>query len=357
MIMKKICLLTLFFLPLTSCNKGPNGFPNPFPDDKYLSEKIGFNIGEHEKFTRALTNDEINTINDTIASCDLYDSFINKETINSHKRDYTRAFAGEFKQGYNASNVLDDKEITITKYEKENKPETESRRRKITIDTSKSIRDYSYGQIQKNVVTTTYLHEEGTSDKKEEKLGKIYERVKVVQQNKYTTVMQKKEPTYIYDEDEQEVDPSHGDKFYYISQKDFIFKSDIHSGAVREDNKDKAVLVVEKSVPYSGGAKPGFIKFGDEREYAAMENSINVAKLQLIKKSDNPKYDSDWYLVEYFRKYSEIAITSEVIQPNVPISMLANPIVINFSEEICSFSISPVGYSSDNLPTITEVGP
>lgn len=355
MIMKKIILLPIFFLSLISCNKGTNGFPNPFPNDEYLTKRIGFNIGENEKFSRVLTSDEINTIENTIASSDFYDSFINKETIQKHNRDYTRAFAGEFKHGYDASNVLNDEETTVIKYNKNPvDPDKSSRRRRITESSSNSVRDYSYGQIQKNTITTKYLHEEGTSDDKSEELGKIYERIKVVQQNKYTTVSQDKKPVVIYDEgkSQEEIDPAHGDKYYYISQKDYIFKPDIHSGA---DRNDDVILVSEESKPYEphpGSGESGRIKFGDDREYAAMENSINVAKLQLIKKS--ALYD-DWYLVKYFRKYTEIAITSEVIQPNVPISLLTNPIVINFTEEIHSFFIDPVGYSLDNLPTITEV--
>lgn len=356
--MKKIISL-LFVLPIVvSCNHD-SSFVNPFPNDKY--EKIGFKIADDERITRVLTTKENEILDNTISNINFYDTFIMSRTSEIHERNYSLARGGVFSSGYQTSDLLSDK-VTSTKRYFKNEDVKNSHRRLITNETSNIEEHFTYGSINKNETVNTYRHEEGNvygeegeyiDEDPSKSIGKLFDRVETIR-GKVTDVTQEKDSFFEYNpSDEKELIEKPSDSYFVISQKDYIEKADIHSGA--DDNKN-IILISEKQEPYPGETL-GRIKLGDLKEYCALQNSITVSKLTYQsgqEKSEGEEEIKPWYLASYVRKYTETVITSEIIEPNVPIKLLDSPILINFVEEIHRFSVDKNGESTQDLPKIDE---
>ena len=332
--MKKSILFVIALFPLlASCNNNSNGFVNPFPNDPYEHEKIGFNFAPEENIKRTLTTQESNLIASTVANINQVNGCLFKETAKIRIRDYQRAFAGVFGIGYNISNSMIDEDYSSF-YQKE---DTDRYLRNKKVDDVKSTYDYSYGQ---NVSEDSY----------------VTLRVKAKKDNADTYSENKEDGDTVIDVDYDtkigqivEGDPSE-DKPFYVSQEPYIFTPTTTDPIPGANADGEAILVREEHVPYGDS---GEYELPDGRKYRAMNNSIYVSRLQKKVSVVSPSFE--YYCVASVRKYSETVITSDVIQPNIPITFLAAPIVIHYEEEIHSFSTTVDDASTEGALTGIEV--
>ena len=337
---KSILFLFALFPILASCNNNERGFVNPFPNDPYENDKIGFNFAANEIIKRTLTTSENELLDTTITNLPVINSgIIVREEGEIHERDYTRAFAGVFRDGYDASNMMYN-ETFVSFYQK---AETEAnpdplRTRKKTTKHVDSTYDYSYGQNTssadyKSITFLGKIHEEDSITNSEiyDEVSDYDDAVAVVEANyeiigstvappTSAKVIKKKEKS-------EDLLP-----YFYISQSITApMSSDPIPGA---NAKGDVVLVKEEHKPY---AETGEYVLPDGRKYRAINNSLFVT---ILSKATYKIGDEtvDYYLVSSARTYTETVITSNVIQPNVPIDFLKKPIVINYKEEFHHFS-------------------
>ena len=111
--MKKSILVVLGIIPLLfSCNNNSKGFVDPFPNDEYDSKKIGFKVTSDETIERSLTTQESDLLANTVENLSYINStLLHRDEGSIHERDYTRAFAGVFKEGYDTYNMMYDEEF------------------------------------------------------------------------------------------------------------------------------------------------------------------------------------------------------------------------------------------------------
>jgi len=343
--MKKSYLLLLAIIPLLgSCNKD-SGFANPFPNDNY--NKIGFKIDDNvEKITRPLTNVETNLVLKTIEDKDTIDKKIYSMSSTKHTREYTRAFAGEFKSGYNVKNLMKKEEINITKQD-EGTPSGGStklddytlRPRTKTENKSTTTSQYSYGQIEEKVNTNDFIYYKkqdksaakySESDDNSE-LVDVYHRSQKIENDTYKSYDDEVVKTFTPEgEDLRKQQNIEYAKYFNINQSQYITAPDSKSGA---NSAGEIILVTATQTKHKDTetSEEGVFSLKDGRKYQAMDNNLTVTKL-------TTSSDKTWYLASYVRIYSETVITSEVIQPNVQVTKLKNPITISYSEEIAKFS-------------------
>jgi len=349
--MKKPFLLLTAFIPLfASCNKS-GSFPNPFAkEDNYT--RIGFDIADAEKITRPLTTTETNLVRDTIEGKDTYDEKIksNKDAYRE-TRDYTRAFAGEFKQGYNVSNMMKREKFTVNaQSENEEKGTgTYGKRARLRIQNSiETTTQYSYGEIKSNVNQTDYYYyfDDGATSGDN---GEATDRNASDSVNKRSTKANKTTDELIVKKESVSYKDDADKKYLQLHQSDYIFMPDAKCGA---NNKNEIILVAASQVKHVNPKEEdkGFFILSDGRKYQAMDNSLTVTKLSIVKDKSNE--EKDWCLASYVRLYKETVITSEVIQPNVQVKKLASPITISFTEEVNHFS-TDYTEMKDVLPSIT----
>ncbi len=353
--MKKSILFVFTLIPLLSCcGNNDKGFPDPFPGD---TNPIGFNIEDKGKIVRPLTSQESTLINSTIDNAEKnnYYSNIKEETITFKARDYTRAFAGEFAQGYDVSNKKIDGTVTIYRQDPNNPVKDVDPiqyLRKVTESDLTTLYDYSYGRKteRNNISTYNYLA------KKNDAIDKS-----IVEEDIDANFTYYQSFDGGYEENKDPV--SHGqlhnkvdsDVYWYepditISPADSIFNTDEATTVPGVNTYGNPVLIKEIHKPYG---EKGIYKFEDGREYRAAINTLIVTTL-IAEKTTN----DEWYMVNYSRHYTETVITSNVIQPNVPISYLSNPIVIAYSEETHTYSdeLSEAHKTQipDEMPSIEE---
>ncbi|MCQ2796693.1 MAG: hypothetical protein MJ213_05315 [Bacilli bacterium] len=350
--MKKSILLVFTLIPmLASCNSSSNGFPNPFPED---IAPIGFNIQEEGKIVRSLTSQETSLINSTIESSiskNLY-SNIKEESITIKARDYTRAFAGVFAQGYDSSNKKIDETYSIYRQDEKIESELVTRKlRNVTETKSTTLYDFSYGRNTVTEENTVYKYLAIGTDPSENKQIEYNEADSIeLAEIGGCTFMQ------TYDGEGETLGPEGagvltrapigGSEDWYesdvqISQSGFIFNPSTATSLPGVNKDGKPVLIKESHNPYEQqGQKKGIYRLEDGREFQAMNNELIVSTLRLVQPkitNDDPEPEG-WYIVDRSRHYVETVITSDVIQPNVPISYLTHPIVVAYTEEIISFS-------------------
>lgn len=350
--MKKPILFIFALIPLlASCNRSENGFVNPFPNDSYEEKKIGFNFGADEKIKRILTTQEGELLDKTLDPINLNhinEFLLAQETGEIHERDYTRAFAGVYGEGYASSNMMHDE--TFTSFHQDSSNDLNERKK--TMSNVTSTYDYSYGQntTETTIKTLSYLAKkmESSYEYEEDKSNP-----ECVIERKYEVI-----------ETEEAIDisahiiaseESDFKKALHYSQSDYIFKpstSDPVAGAFDDDKGKTHVIIIREQHDPSGE-----YTLPDGRAYKTAKNSLRVTSL--VKKADNdPDVGiGDYYLVEKSRVYTETAITSDVIQPNVPITFLKNPIVINYKEEIHKFLTEKSAETSEDIITPTPVTP
>lgn len=335
--MKKTILALFVLIPLVaSCNKTDKGFVDPFPDDDY--NPIGFNIADDEKISRPLSSEESALIDKTIEGQDTFYKQIVQENIDIHERDYTRAFAGEFAQGYSVSNKKIDSKI-VTFYQPQSLNPTPLSKRRESFENKTTLFDFSYGRnttIDKTKTIRYYAE-------KIEGEAKIILCKEAAESNKYNYVL---DQNFYNDEyisgntfyvNGPEITPTTdwAEKDFIISQSNFIFRTSETTSAPGAKANGEIVLI---KVDHKKYGDDGVFTLEDGRQYRAMVNSIIVTRLKKpIPISSMNIGEDEWYLVNQSRLYNETVITSDVIQPNVPISYLKNPIVINYREEIHNF--------------------
>ena len=350
--MKKSILAILATIPfLVCCNKNSKGFVDPFPDDPYDKIKIGFNFDEKEKIKRTLTTQESELLDKTDKNLDAINLLLTKENGSIHERDYTRAFAGVHGAGYDSSNMMydEDFESFYQEADPEHEPEALLERRKTTSNV-KSTYDYSYGQNKTiaNFHTFRYLAnrktEAPTTEYTYEETTKAGVDPAVTIERKYEVIAgQEDSPVsaFIIAKEEEDLHvPLH------FSQSEYVFKpssSDPIAGVNEEGN---VVIIREEHDP------SGEYELPDGRKYKMAKNTLRVS--QLTKESD-ARVSGDYYLVKSARVYTETAITSDVIQPNVPITFLDNPIVVNYKEEFHNFSTDDVAETSEEIIKEVEI--
>lgn len=352
---------------LASCNNNDNGFPNPFPDDDY--RPYGFAIKEDESISRSLTTTEQALVNFSIEN--KYDKYVKQHKVTTQTRDYTRAFAGVFEQGYASSNIKRT-ETSITFRQEATTAPTPLKRRTITKNHLDAIYDYSYGRNTSKVDTTEWhyfakgAHDDVAKETKyeevanEETAGYVFSQIESTESSTnvghvLATKNDEATPTWDHEPDEVFTDGLIHSEFLTPLAK----CSSASTGADKEDN---VILVrVEQNKykdPTGKITEEGIYELPDGRRYQAMENSLTVSRLELKKavttEPEKTDWETDWYLVSYARKYTEITITSKIIQPNVPIEMLTNPIVIHYTEEEHNFfTDESVEKSDEDIEPIT----
>lgn len=380
--MKNKILASLFIIPLLfSCNKKTNlGFDNPFPNDPYLDKRIGFQLSAEETPTRQLTPTEISNIILTKSDdkdLPLIDASITSKSGEIHERHYDRAFAGQYKQGYDAFNEMIDTELSSLTYDDINRDDNVSPfRRTLSINKSARTLDYAYGQISKTEEIDNYLYflsknqnDESKYDSLDstdpkEKAKYLSHRIQSKENDKVISVtdsvikQQQPDPELEFDDNKTatEIKNLSNPIFAIRQNKDFLDDFDPNnqsfSGA---DKNDNILLWTEKMNPDEE------FKLKDGRRYKSSKNELKVSRLSLVKITKNGKTESR-YLVNRARRYTETVITSEVIQPNIPPTYLSNPILISFTEEIYHFSIDTkeeikakpqYGLLKSSLPTPT----
>lgn len=363
--MKKSILFILSCIPLlASCNNNSNGFPNPFPDDDY--HPYGFTFKADERVSRTLTTTEQALVNSSEGKNDEY---VRQHTIATQTRDYTRAFAGEFQQGYASSNIKKTETSITSRQDADLTTDPKIKCRTVTKNHLDATYDYSYGRNTSEVDTTEWVYyakeKQDFVNKKEVEVTEtdasseddatyIVSQIKSTESSTNTGSMLAKKATD-WDHDPDAVF-SNG-----LIHSEFLTPLAKCSSTPGADKKDNVILVKVEQNKYkdpSGKAAEGIYELPDGRRYQAMENSLTVSRLELkkavttgVEKTD---WDTDWYLVSYARKYTEITITSKIIQPNVPIEMLTNPIVIHYTEEEHTFSIDePSEKSVEDIEPVT----
>ncbi|MCQ2792709.1 MAG: hypothetical protein MJ208_04235, partial [Bacilli bacterium] len=226
--------------------------------------------------------------------------------------------------------------------------------RKQMTSNSNSIYDYSYGKntLKNNTTSIRFL----TDDDKQGNESKTYVELPEVENvNDVNFVIEAQYETgklSEYTTSASIVGKSEGEKpfdylpFITTPQTDYIpvlTSSDPIPGAF-DDNV--IILVKEEHQQYNQEAAKeedrGIYKLPDGRSYRAAVNKMTVSRLKKAKdeRKDVETAIGDFYYVEYSRIYAETVITSDVIQPNVPITFLKNPIVINYREETHEFKLS-----------------
>lgn len=365
--MKKGVVLSLIILPLAlSCNNNSNGFVNPFPDDDYNNNhKIGFRFSDDEKIVRSLTENEKKNVNATLSDVG-FSEHITKRTGEKHIRDYTRAFAGEFKQGYNTSNLMEDINEVVT-FQLEDTTANHFTRRITKNESTKTV-SYTYGNIEERLKTEEYrylcnyekdylitednpLKEVKSTATTPDNPKSINDRIVKTEnfEKKTNEEFKKIYDRLITDIDDQHTTDYYLDKYFYISQNDYIFAPDSNCGA---DINDNVILVQSKQEQYSKGTTPGVYEIQDGRKYKAMTNSITVTILSKVDETSTKIKDR--YIVSKVRKYTEDVITSDVIQPNVPITKLDTPFPLHYEEDYYRFSIDKIDFDVTDLSTLKE---
>ncbi len=358
--MKKALGLFLSFIPLlSSCNKN-GGFEDPFKPDDYTP--IGFNFDtKNESIVRSLTTDEIKIVKDTTED---YDSKIFYKKTDKQERNYLRAFAGDFKQGYSISNV---KKHEVSESFRQDESAS-AKQRTYTVSNSTSLSQYSYGNISEELETKEYIY---YADKDPDAEGKVKEGPNINDSKSLNVRTQKKEnKSYTKGTDTLKItkaDPSPTDPkwteeettlcnkilFNNFKQSAYITEPDQKSGADADGNI--ILAKANQSKIKIEGMDEGILQLADGRKYQAMENSLTVTKL--VKRTDDKS--NKWGLVTYVRHYTETVVTSEIIQPNVPVTKLKTPIPIYYVEEITNFGTSygsseHISEISADLPDYTK---
>lgn len=367
--MKKSILFILSCIPLfASCNNNSNGFVNPFPDDDY--HPYGFAIKEDENISRSLTTTEQTLVNSSIEKKN--DEYVKQHKVTTQTRDYTRAFAGEFEQGYASSNIKRTEKSETFRQEEDSTATPALKRRTVTKNHLDTIYDYSYGRNTSKVDTTEWHYfAKGTHDaaKKETKYeevaneetaGYVFSQIESTESSTnvgHVLAAKNEEATPTWDREPDEVFTDG------LIHSEFLTPlAKCSSASTGADKDDNVILVrVEQNKykdPTGKITEEGIYELPDGRKYLAMENSLTVSKLELKKavtaEPEKTDWETDWYLVYYARKYTEITITSKIIQPNVPIEMLTNPIVIHYTEEEHTFSTDdPTEKSDEDIEPIT----
>ncbi|MCQ2795050.1 MAG: hypothetical protein MJ214_02415 [Bacilli bacterium] len=347
--MKKSILFVFALIPtLASCNNNSNGFPNPFPEDQY--PRIGLNITEDEMVKEPLSSQETALVDSTYARLDEYNQLITKVTGEVHERNYERAFAGVFEQGYSISNRMFDNEFSTVRVGKSQSPKYECRQE--TNSETTTVVDYSYGKSTVHSTTKSF-HYLGEYDNAEEE----YKESEQADDSEY--VLEQTLETYssgkpttisasILEEkplNQLATDDWYSTKHFEIPMTGFIFPIASATSIPGVTKNDEVVLIKEAHTPYE---EKGIYSLPDGRSYEAMVNSIVVTRLKVMQ----TKTQEDWYIVNHVRQYSETVITSDIIQPNVPISYLTNPIIIKFREETYQFSVDDKVTSIDTIPGV-----
>lgn len=368
--MKKSILFVFALIPmLASCNNSGNGFDNPFPEDDY--HPTGFNFSDDERVSRPLTTTEQTLVNETCAHPN--NELVTQHSITIQTRDYTRAFAGQFEQGYSASNTKETKEIyTFRQNQTSEHLNDPLKRRTVTHIDTDAVYDYSYGRNTSNVKTdewhyyalgttqsdgsTTYEENENHTDTPSEKQEFIISQIKSSESKTNTgkilakAAIKNANTEYAWEEGVEDATFNIG-----LEHSEFLTKLSDCSSTPGADKDGNIILVNVNQKKYrdpNPEVEEGIYQLQDGRMYQAMENSLKVSKLVLQSAKRNEEGDP-WYLVSYARRYTEITITSEVIQPNVPITMLSKPIVISYIEEIHYFKTSKPQTSTDELDPVT----
>lgn len=342
--MKKSILFLIAVLPLVaSCNKNSKGFVDPFPNDPYESEKIGFGFDSDEKIKRTLTTQESEALDNTLANLTSLNPLITQEKNSEiHIRDYTRAFAGVHGQGYGSYNMMYDEENINSFYQEANGA---YHRRRETNSSVKSLYDYDYGQnsIETKYKTIRYLAKDAGDPNHYAETTVTGTDYTHAIERKYEIVNETQESTDITVSASIIADSKKGaEEALYFDQSEYIFKPSASDPVAGAYDDNHIIIIREQHDP------SGEYELPDGRKYKSAKNTLKVTRL--VK---NNALGDDYYIVEKSRTYTETAITSDVIQPNVPISFLKNPIVIKYQEDIHRFSTSVV--TDESTKYIDEV--
>lgn len=353
--MKKALGLFLSFIPLlSSCNKN-GGFEDPFKPDDYTP--IGFNFDtKNESIVRYLTTDEIKIVKDTTKD---YDNKIYYKKSVKEERNYLRAFAGDFKQGYSISNVKkNEKSESFRRDESKKSGKIDTTQRTYTVTESTSLSQYSYGNINEKIKNEEFVYYAKLDDKKKyiennngrDESESLNIRNFKTENDKYLKKTDSG-PKVSKDEGAEWTPEKIAEAETYLyknfKQSDYITEPDQKSGADADGN----IILVKttQSKIKIEGMEEGILQLADGRKYQAMNNSLTVTKL--VKKVDEESKESKkWGLVTYVRHYTETVVTSEIIQPNVPVEKLKKPIPIYYVEEITNFA------DKDGAPNYPEAG-
>jgi len=330
---------------LVGCNKNSSlSFNNPFPEDSY--NKVGFNFKNDEIAKTPLTTAAKDILTNTISKKDDVDALIKSCVTTVHERDYMRAFAGIFKQGYNSSNVMVEETINTYRQEEATAP-TALKKRKWSEASGKKTVDYSYGKLANDIAFNTYfymgkktgstLSESDTYNGADRLatqtlIGETDISHEVIADNRDGTDPEKwtkgSSTQPIYEKD-----------VFNIKQSDYIFSTSectVPAGS----NGDSVILVKETKEQHKKdeveGGETGRLVLQDKKKFLAMDNSLTITKL----KKQTDATIGDYYLATYVREYKETVVTSEEIQPNIQITMLANPVVVKYSEVFHEFKLT-----------------
>ena len=349
---KSILFLFALFPILASCNNNERGFVDPFPEDEYTP--TGFKFGENETVKRALSSAEDELLVKTKNRLEEINAkVICRDEGEIHERDYTRAFAGVFKEGYDISNMKHDEEFVSFYQEQEDKETNEVKlyARKVTTSNVETTFDYSYGQnvSKSEYETITFL------GKKESESSNTYIETEIPDEPtegsgpeaaisaKYEIIAGKKDLENPISA-KLESTESETDLLSHLYVKQLVELASPSDGV---NSKNEVVLIKENRDPY-------VYEMSDGRKYSAVKNSLTVTRLSKQTTTKNEEDDpiGDYYLVEEARTYTETAITSKVIQPNVPIEFLNKSIVINYREEFHHFKYENYDKSTDETLTV-----
>ena len=344
-----LILLTVPFITL-SCNKNKGGFANPFEDDKYVP--IGLNLSNDEAFKSSLTQAEIDSVNEYLKDSINYDKDNRKLEEHIESRDYSRAFAGIYSSGLNASNTLESINRKIVSQLENQSASPVRRKRKIFTDLNNHvIKDYSYGREEANHLYNTYFFVGVPFLTPSEKGDMIKEKTLPDEQiinGVYSETISKEDPSYLTSSKLKII--SDFDEHFYIPNSYLLTIAESWSNKPYLANDDSIVLYNETNEKYGD---TGIYELPNGKQFKAMQNTMFVIRLKKTS-TDAKKLTEANYYVASSRLYTEIAITSEVIKSGVPITYLDNPIVVNYNESIFKYSylLNNDDYNTDELKEV-----
>ncbi|MCQ2794328.1 MAG: hypothetical protein MJ207_03145 [Bacilli bacterium] len=360
--MKKLFSVLFCLIPLTfSCGKHSSlDFPNPFPNDPY--KRIGRTIAPDEEVLLPISPKDLDVLARTIGDGEnpsLYNKYITKCDGEIHYRSYELAFANEFRQGYDSLNQMSD-----TVFHSQSQGFTnEANKRAILKSSADTIKNYVYGNVavKQEKDTYWYLHKPSTGISYPEEYNDLHnleawqnlEEFCVSERSKTTTntadpkIEDKLIAKYGDGEKSKPGDPF--DLFEtQIMQDDYLkLPTDTPDSGITRDGH--LVLVSHEDTPYGDD---GIYKLNDGRKFRAVHSKMAVARLTLKSVAIDPltPWQESWYLVDQARVYEEDSITSEEIQPNVPITDIS-PVTIGYTESIYHFKTEEIDqYNTDKLP-------
>ncbi|MCQ2753075.1 MAG: hypothetical protein MJ206_02335 [Bacilli bacterium] len=364
--MKKLFSVLFCLIPLTfSCGKHSSlDFPNPFPNDEY--ERIGRRIAPDEEMTITISKAELAVLARTIGDEQNpfpYNKYITKCDGEIHYRSYELAFANEFRQGYDSLNQMSDTTFNSQSqgYKSAVSPALPVHKRAILKSDTDTIKNYVYGNVAVKQTNDVYWYLHG--DESAGSYPKEYEvyddtawgaleSFKVSKRSKTTTNTAdpkiEDEEIAKYGSDEK-TKPDNPDDLLetQITQNEYLkLPTDAPDSGVTRDGH--LVLVSYQDIPYprEDPSKDGIYELRDGRKFRAVHSTMKVACLKLQPAKGEIQ---SWYLVDKARVYEEDSITSEEIQPNVPITDI-NPVTIGYTESIYHFKTEDIEDNIDPLP-------